>query len=72
MPALTPPPKIPGLTPFACSYLKDGKEFAITLYGESEQSVLDNNCDALEGLRVDGVLIGTMDASDILGDDDDA
>lgn len=64
---LTTPLQIPGLTPFACTYYRDGRTFGITLYGETEESVIENNCSELDGLRVDGVLIGTMDAG---GSDD--
>lgn len=54
------PTKIHGLTPFVCSYTRDGKRYGITLYGESAEQVLNANCDALDGLTVDGVLEGII------------
>lgn len=52
-----PVPEIAGMTPFACSYKKDGKPFAITLYGTSEEQILEDNCSELQDLKIDGVLI---------------
>ena len=48
-----------GMTPWACSYDKDGRRHAITLYGTDPDQVLNDNCDTLPGLTVDGELIAT-------------
>ncbi|WP_146194482.1 hypothetical protein [Thioclava sp. NG1] len=61
MSELKPPMRIPGLSPFVCTYYRDGRPFGITLYGDTEESVIENNCDVLDGLRVDGVLEGTIE-----------
>ena len=55
-------PHIAGMTPFTCSYTKDGLWFGITLYGTSEKQVLEDNCGELENLRIDGVSICEADA----------
>ena len=49
--------ELAGMTPWACSFEKDGRRYAITLYGTSQQQVLNDNCDQLAGLRVDGELV---------------
>ena len=64
-----PPQVIAGLTPWLCSYDKDGHRCGITLYGDSAEQVLNNNCAELPGLTVDGVLSLEVPAKWI--DDDD-
>lgn len=48
---------IGGMKPWTCSYSKDGKRFAITLYGIDPDQVLEDNCGELDALSVDGELI---------------
>lgn len=52
-----------GMTPYACSYTKDGVWYAITLYGTSEEQILEDNCDLLDNLRIDGILVAVADAN---------
>ena len=40
------------LKPFACSYVKNGKRYGITLWATDEKNILP-------GYRIDGVLIAT-------------
>ena len=47
-------PHIGGMKPWACSYDKGGVRHGITLYGTSPDQVLEDNCDSLYGLTVDG------------------
>lgn len=53
---------IGGMNPFVCSYTKEGVWFGITLYGTSEDQVLEDNCAELDNLRIDGILIAEADA----------
>lgn len=48
-----------GMKPWACSCTKDGRRFAITLYGSDAEQVLNDNCAELSELCVDGELICT-------------
>ncbi|MDP5216733.1 hypothetical protein Q5Y75_05840 [Ruegeria sp. 2205SS24-7] len=57
-------PTIGGMKPWTCSHWKDGKKFAITLYGTSAEQVLEDNCDALDRLSVDGELAATIPLND--------
>ena len=50
-------PEIAGMTPFMCSYAKEGRRFSITLYGTDAEQVLEDNCAELENLSVDGIVI---------------
>lgn len=47
-------PVIAGMVPWMCSYTKDGARFAITLYGTNPRQVLEDNCEQLQNLCVDG------------------
>lgn len=51
-----------GMYPYACSYTKDGDRYGITLFGCDPESVVENNCDVLENLKVDGVLDSVIPA----------
>lgn len=51
--------KIAGMTPWVCSYDGPNGRYGITLYGTDPQQVLNDNCDVLPGLKVDGELICT-------------
>ena len=52
-------PHIGGMKPWACSYDKGGVRYGITLYGTSPDQVLEDNCDTLPGLTVDGEQVST-------------
>lgn len=48
---------IAGLKPWACTYDgQDGARYGITLYGSDPNQVLEDNCESLPGLTVDGEL----------------
>ena len=49
-------PRMAGMTPFECSYTKDGKPHGITLYGVDAKQVVEDNCDRLANLKVQGEL----------------
>ena len=51
------PQHIHGLKPWACSYDGPDGRYAITLYSSDPQRLLEDNCDALPGLAVDGELL---------------
>lgn len=53
------PLQIGPLIPFACSYKQGDKLHAITLYGLTEEQILNDNCDLIPSLKVDGVLWAT-------------
>ena len=54
---LRSPLSIGTMTPWACSYDgPNGGRFCITLHGTDPAQVLDDNCAALPGLTIDGVL----------------
>lgn len=54
------PQKIPGLKPWLCEYMKDGKPYGITLYAASPEQILEDHCDVLQGLKVVGELVLTV------------
>lgn len=64
-----PAQQIPGLKPWCCEYVKDGDSYGITLYGETPESVIENNCADLEGLKVLGELHSTIPVDP--GDEDE-
>ena len=54
---------IAGMTPWVCSYIgADGHTYGITLYGTDPDQILEDNCDLLEGLDVEGQLVATAPA----------
>lgn len=51
------PLSIRSMTPWACSYDgADGHRYCITLHGSDPEQVMNDNCDTLPGLTIDGVL----------------
>jgi hypothetical protein len=58
---LIPPQSIPALTPWLCSYDGPDGRYEIVLYGSDADQVLNDNCDVLLGLTVDGKFEGTID-----------
>ena len=57
-------PSFAGMKPWACSYrAPDGNgRMAITLYGNDQKQVLEDNCDALPDLAVDGEMVARAPA----------
>jgi len=53
---------IGNLTPWACMYWKEGKPYGITLWGDDPMQLLEDWCDRLENLSIEGVLIDDEDA----------
>lgn len=48
---------IGAMKPWACSYTKGGRRYAITLYGTDAEQVLNDHCADLPGLTIDGELV---------------
>lgn len=57
---MIPARRFPGMTPWTCSYDGPDGRYSITLHGADPQQVLEDNCDLLPGLVVDGELAGTV------------
>lgn len=55
---------VAGMKPWACTYIKDGEKFGITLYGTDAEQVLEDNCDRLDGLSVEGELAAKIPVND--------
>ena len=49
-----------GQIPWACSYDRGGRRFAITIYGDSPEQVLADHGNELAELAVDGELIASI------------
>ena len=56
--------RIGAMRPWICSYIKDGKEFGITLFGTDAGQVLNDNCADLPGLQVLGEQFAAIPADD--------
>jgi len=50
-----------GVTPWVCTYWKEGVPYGITLWASSSEQVLEDWCDALGGLTIEGVLLEEQD-----------
>lgn len=55
---------IGGMETWVCSYSQGGVRFGITLYGTDPEQILEDNCDALPDLVIEGRLIATAEADD--------
>ena len=53
-------PQFPNLIAWACSFDRPGGRRAITLYSSDQAQVLEDNCDELPGLTVDGKMYGSI------------
>lgn len=51
---------IAGLKPWACTYTKHGRPFCVTLYGSSEDNVLEFYGAKFRELRVEGKLLASI------------
>ena len=51
-----------GMVPWACSYRIDGILYGITLYGTDPVQIIEDNCDLLPDLTVEGQIVATSDA----------
>jgi hypothetical protein len=58
---LIPPQKIAGLTPYVCEYQGPDGAYDITLYGSDPAQIITDHGDSLPGLKVVGILEGTID-----------
>jgi hypothetical protein len=58
---LIPPQKIAGLTPYVCEYQGPDGAYDITLYGSDPEQIITDHRDSLPGLKVVGILEGTID-----------
>lgn len=59
----TPAKPIAGMTPWTCSFIgMDGLTYGITLYATDPRQLLEDNCELLPGLTVEGQLMGTAEA----------
>ena len=58
---LIPPQKIAGLTPYVCEYQGPDGAYDITLYGSDPEQIITDHGDSLPGLKVVGILEGTID-----------
>ena len=58
---LIPPQKIAGLTPYVCEYQGPDGVYDITLYGSDPAQIITDHGDSLPGLKVVGILEGTID-----------
>lgn len=64
-----PAQQIPGLKPWLCSYDGPDGRHSITLYGDTAEAVLENNCGELSGLTVDGEMVGEIPVDPDGGDE---
>lgn len=60
----TPTARIPGLTPFICTYYQNGIPLGITLHGSDEKQVVADNISQLPGLKVEGVGLYELEIDD--------
>jgi hypothetical protein len=60
---LIPPQKIAGLTPYVCEYQGPDGAYDITLYGSDPAQIITDHGDSLPGLKVVGILEGTIDSA---------
>ena len=58
---LIPPQKIAGLTPYECEYQGPDGVYGIMLYGSDPEKIITDHGDSLPGLKVVGILEGTID-----------
>ena len=49
------------VVPWVCSYRKDGKLYGITLWASDPLQILEDWCDRLDELTIEGVLIDEQD-----------
>lgn len=59
--------KLAGMQLWACSYTENGVLYAISLYGTSEKQILEDNCDQIENLVVDGRMVSVIPEFDADG-----
>jgi len=50
------------MIPWVCSYRKDDKKFGIILWADDPDQILEDWCDRLQDLEIEGYLIGEEDA----------
>jgi hypothetical protein len=53
---------IASMIPWVCSYRKDDKKFGIILWADDPDQILEDWCDRLQDLEIEGYLIGEEDA----------
>ena len=49
------------LVPWACTYLKAGQRFGITLYATDPDQIIRDHAKELPGLSVEGRIVGIVD-----------
>jgi hypothetical protein len=53
---------IANMEPWVCSYRKDDKKFSIILWASDPDQILEDWCDRLQDLEIEGRLTGEVDA----------
>lgn len=61
------PLQIGPLIPFLCEYRKHDGVYGITLYGMTEEQVINDNCAELDDLKVLGILHEIIPCNQIKG-----